>query len=280
MTTISHLRRELTNLLSSHEKASYLLEDFLGMTTTQLIIEGDKNLSDETTESLRSMARRIRNGEPLQYVTGRAYFAGEYYSVNPSVLIPRPETSQLIEWVSQKLANHIAPSHILDIGTGSGIIAIELKKIFPAAHVVALDVSQLALDVASDNAKMIGVDIEFIKDDILNPCKLTKQYNFDLVVSNPPYVMEGEKTYMELDVLNHEPHIALFVPDDDPLRFYVAITKLLSRIAKPTCSLFFEINEALSKEVVSMMVSEGLSDVECRDDFNGKPRMVYGLYSR
>lgn len=275
MTTIREIKREVASATDSAEIAQYLIEDYFGWSSSQVIMEASRVLSDTEESELREMTDRLKQGEPLQYVTGRAYFRGRYYRVNGNVLIPRPETSELVDWVLEKTTSKVS---LLDIGTGSGIIACSIKEDRPQWDVTALDVSQGALEIAAENAKDLGV--KFVLDDILNLSDCTLLDSVDIVVSNPPYVLNSEKADMQRHVLDYEPHLALFVPDDDPLRFYRRIAELLkeSHDRVPTeRHLFFEINEAFSNETMDMMLSLGYAEVECRNDAFGKPRMCAGI---
>lgn len=274
MTTIREIKREVAAATDSAEKAQYLIEDYFGWSSSQVMMEADRELTVAEESKLREMADRLKSGEPLQYVTGRAYFRGRYYKVDGNVLIPRPETSELVDWV---LEEKMPDARVIDIGTGSGIIACSIKEERRKWEVAALDVSSGALEVAAENAGELN--IRFVLDDILNLRDRALLDDFNIVVSNPPYVLNREKADMERHVLDYEPHLALFVPDDDPLKFYRRIAELLkeSHDRVPTTRwLFFEINEAFSSETMDMMFSLGYVEVECRNDAYGKPRMCRG----
>lgn len=241
--------------------------------TTQLskaqILTSDCDGTD--ADSLLSMAQTIASGTPIQQVLGYAYFCGLKLKVTPSVLIPRPETEELVHWVVDESP---APRSILDIGTGSGCIAIALAKALPQTRLTAIDISDEALAVARKNAKIHGVDIDFIQADILNPNPYLANNRFDVIVSNPPYICNKEADEMEKNVLNHEPHVALFVPDDDPLLFYRAIAEKTLTMLTPDGTLFFEINRLYAQELTTMLQSMGFQHITVRQDQFNNDRML------
>lgn len=241
--------------------------------TTQLskaqILTSDCDGTD--ADSLLSMAQTIASGTPIQQVLGYAYFCGLKLKVTPSVLIPRPETEELVRWVVDESP---APRSILDIGTGSGCIAIALAKALPQTRLTAIDISDEALAVARENAKMHGADIDFIQADILNPNPSLANNRFDVIVSNPPYICNKEADEMEKNVLDHEPHIALFVPDDDPLLFYRAIAEKTLTMLTPDGTLFFEINRLYAQELTTMLQSMGFQHITVRQDQFNNARML------
>lgn len=250
--------------------AMALLSDSLSMSFTQIHIEAQMALSDDIVCDIKDKAQRVAKGEPLQYVTGKAYFGGREFRVDPNVLIPRPETYELVQKVCAAISSE--SERVLDIGTGSGCIALSISAEKPQARVRAVDISEGALAVAQSNNATLGTSVQFGKCDILNEMP---QGEYDIVVSNPPYVRESEKAEMLSLVLDHEPHLALFVPDNDPLVFYRTIAQrcvsgLLCRGGK----LFFEINEALAAEMTQMLTNEGFADIEVWKDAYGKDRMV------
>lgn len=217
---------------------------------------------------LQGDIRRLMDHEPVQYVTGIAWYCDMTFHVTSDVLIPRPETEELIQKVKESAE---IPKRILDIGTGSGCIAIVLKKIFPEADVSASDISESALHIATRNAEKYNAPIRFIHDDILNSNISSK---YDLIVSNPPYVTEKEKAMMEDHVLNHEPHSALFVPDNDPLKFYRSIAGFASEHLYPAGHLLFEINEAYKNEVCELLSRYHFANIESFTDIHNKWRII------
>ena len=245
-----------------------LCTELLGVSALAFYTKEVVSLSPQQESLLESALKRLAGGEPLQYVIGSTPFCGLTFKVDGRVLIPRPETAELVEWVAQDAA----PSgSLLDVGTGSGCIAISLAHRLKSWKVQGWDISDGALEVARENNRRNGTEVEFSKVDILNA---TARSKFDVIVSNPPYVMESEKSQMEDTVLEFEPHIALFVSDSDPLLFYRAIAEFGHRALNPGGRLYFEINPLKVKEMKDMLVSAGYHDVEVRNDIFGKPRMI------
>ncbi len=256
------------------------LETLLGTSRHTHIIEPSYHVDDESVEAARKAFARMAEGEPLQYVTGRAYFYGREFNVTPDVLIPRPETEILCREVCNAVKPGTAPC-ILDLCTGSGCIAWTLALENPGVRVTAVDISDGALAVAEDQGFEDEADLSgasapsFIKADVLaGPSGLTPSAAFDILVSNPPYVMDSEKALMRSNVLDHEPHLALFVPDSDPLIFYRAIAAWASFHLKPGGFGMVEINEALGAETAEIYRSAGFSDVRIIKDLNDKDRFV------
>jgi release factor glutamine methyltransferase len=212
---------------------------------------------------------RLAKGEPLQYIIGYTPFCGLKFRVDKRVLIPRPETAELVEWVA---ADSIKASRILDIGTGSGCIAITLAHRLPGCKVQGWDISDAALEVALENNRLNGTDVEFRKVDIMT--SQAQDCRYDVIVSNPPYVLESEKAQMENRVLDYEPHTALFVPDADPLLFYRAIAEFGKRALVKGGALYFEINPLESEIMESMLADAGYHDIEIRKDIFEKQRMI------
>jgi len=215
---------------------------------------------------------QLKTSKPIQYILGETDFYGRTFRVNPAVLIPRSETEELVKWVLGSVS--IVNPHILDIGTGSGCIAISFKIELPEAEVFALDISADALALAQENAALHKAAVRFIEKDVLL-MKSTDLYSkFDVVVSNPPYIALAEKDRMKANVLANEPHLALFVPNTNPLIFYERIASIATDLLNPNGFLFFEINERFGTEVVELLVKKGFKQVEMRQDLSGKDRMV------
>ena len=259
-----------------------LLEDLFGIDLKAELMNPSMRMDELQYARLEEAVGRLLEGEPVQYVTGKAWFDGLLFHVDDSVLIPRPETEGLVQKVAEELALKAGsegvspdkPLRIWDVGTGSGCIAIALAKRFPQAEVKAFEVSESAMMTACANAEFNEVKIDFILDDVLHPQSEVWQESVDLVVSNPPYIRESERSSMERNVLDHEPHSALFVPDDDPLLFYRQILTLAKPQLPPGGSIWFEINEALGEEMIQLcheMDFEG----EILLDFFGKPRFLH-----
>lgn len=259
--------------------ARILIEELFGLSYTDIVCGATDQLSADDTLRLDTAVRRIEQGEPLQHVLGYADFCGNHFGVNASVLIPRPETEWLVD-EGEKLMNsvsnaaHPAPKRILDIGTGSGCIAISLKLRLGEAYVEAWDISEEALRTAESNAKALKAEVAFCKRDALRAEESVATW--DLIVSNPPYICDSERANMDDNVLLHEPHTALFVPDDDPLRFYRAIARYALHSLSNGGSLLFECNTRYAEATGEMMREMGFEDVTVNDDCFGLPRFVKG----
>ncbi|MDQ8006168.1 MAG: peptide chain release factor N(5)-glutamine methyltransferase [Pedobacter sp.] len=254
------------------------LEEVLGYTKTDYILKKQELVSDTCLLKLNSILIELTTGKPIQYIIGHAQFYGLNFKVSPSVLIPRPETEELVEWILSVCSSQFADSssnlNILDIGTGSGCIAISIKKNLPKANVTAVDVSPEALATAKENALLNDVGVTFIEDDILTSKLEFPHIKLDVIVSNPPYIKEDEKAEMHENVLANEPHTALFVSNDRPLIFYEAIADFALKHLSDEGRLFFEINANLSRETIQMLASKGFSDIKLKLDMQGKERMV------
>lgn len=259
--------------------ARILIEELFGLSYTDMVCGATDQLSADDTLRLDTAVRRIEQGEPLQHVLGYADFCGNHFGVNASVLIPRPETEWLVD-EGERLMNSAsnaapsAPKRILDIGTGSGCIAISLKLRLGEAYVEAWDISEEALRTAESNAKALKAEVAFCKRDALRAEESVAPW--DLIVSNPPYICDSERADMDDNVLLHEPHTALFVPDDDPLRFYRAIARYALRSLNNGGSLLFECNTRYAEATGEMMRKMGFEDVTVNDDCFGLPRFVKG----
>jgi release factor glutamine methyltransferase len=273
-------KRHFTTLLAekfprreAEQLMRILLEDLFGIDWNQQLMNPDLRIDELQHYQLSEAVKRLLAGEPVQYVTGMARFNDLLLKVSPAVLIPRPETEELVQKISTSLPKE-KTMRIWDIGTGSGCIAIALAKLLPNAEVIAFDVSEEALQIAKENAENNVVKVTFVQDDVLNPQSEFFSKPVDLVVSNPPYVCDSERAAMESNVLNWEPEKALFVPDDDPLRFYRQILALAKNLLNPDGQVWFEINERKWEEMVQLCHEMKLSNVEVLEDFAGKPRFV------
>ena len=251
--------------------AKMLLVEVFGFSTLELYGGKDKEISGKHRDVLDEMIRRLKKNEPIQYIIGIETFGGLTFEVNQNVLIPRPETRELVEWIAEDCQLE-DPCKILDIGTGSGCIAISLAKLLEQVEVEAWDVSEGALQVARRNAERNQVDVLFRKMDVLGD--VPEGMLYDVIVSNPPYIAEKEKSQMEHNVLDWEPSIALFVPDEDPLLFYRRIAQLGGSMLKKGGSLYYEINQAYGQETMEMLASMGYQSIELRKDVWGNDRMV------
>ena len=254
-----------------------VVEQFHQLKRIDLALEPTFTITEAQWQQWESIRLRLLNQEPIQYILGSTSFYGLPFIVNPAVLIPRPETEELVEWILKIFALNRQPTtdnrqQLLDIGTGSGCIAISLAKNLPDVHVSALDVSAKALEIAQLNAQQNGVQINFICQNILETTKLDQQ--FEVIVSNPPYVRELEKHEILPNVLEHEPHLALFVTDEDPLLFYRKIGDLAIDSLTPSGSLFVEINQYLGEATVQLFFQIGFTQVELKKDLYGNDRMI------
>lgn len=244
--------------------------DLLGQAPTDYYLGKDIALSPKKEQELEDILQRLSRFEPLQYIEGRTLFLGREFWVAPGVLIPRPETEELVELMLKEIP---ADARILDVGTGSGCIAISLAKELPDALVTAWDVSPEALSVARVNARKLQADVRFVECDVL-ACQVDEVGLYDVIVSNPPYVTEAEKADMEPNVLQWEPSLALFVPDDDPLRFYRRIAVLGRDMLADGGRLYFEINRAYGREMVEMLRTMGYVRVRVEKDLSQNDRFV------
>lgn len=251
-----------------------LVEDGLGMQMLDFYTGKVKELSEEKETKLREMLARLARYEPIQYVVGKTEFDGLTFHTAPGVLIPRPETEELVDWICESAA----PARILDAGTGSGCIAIALARRFPNAEVDAWDISPEAMRIAEGNNRLNGTHVHFFRRDILADTPMDETpHRYDLLVSNPPYVMQKERGGMARNVLDWEPEAALFVPDDDPLLFYRALARLGKRLLVNGGRIYLEINCLLAKEMTHMLEAESYSGVVVRKDLFGKDRMVSAI---
>jgi len=250
---------------------SLILSELIQTNRAKLKAFPELDIPENISLQLAEILSRLETGEPVQYILGETEFYGFPFKVNPAVLIPRPETEELVQWVLET-AKHTPVKTILDIGTGSGCIAIALKKHLPNVQVYAMDVSAAALNIAKQNAKLNDTDVHFIFDDILNPTEQLPQ--FDIIVSNPPYVTLEDKEKMHTNVTDFEPHTALFVPQDDPLIFYRVITQFAAKRLNPFGHLFFEINESYGEQTIDLINSNRFINSELRKDLTGRDRMT------
>lgn len=274
--TYRELWRTLEPLYGNGEARAvtdYVLDVCFGLSKADILCGSVDEMTAEKTAELNKIFGRLMEGEPVQYVLGRAEFCGRWFSVRPGVLIPRPETEELCAWITADSKASASPK-VLDIGTGSGCIAITLQLDMPESKVTAWDISADALDVARENAQQLGANVNFVKLDALNA---KPEGEWDVIVSNPPYICEKEKKDMAVNVLEHEPHKALFVPDAAPLLFYRAITRLAVQTLNKGGRLYFEINPIYADDTCRMMRAEGMTAVELRSDMYGKQRMAKGV---
>ena len=247
------------------------LEYVTSISKIEYILQKEEEISEEKLIELKFILEELTKNNPIQYITKNAYFYGLNFYVNEKVLIPRQETNELVDWVLMSVT-HSKPIKILDIGTGSGCIAITLKKNLPLSEVFAIDISNEAIQVAQKNANDNEVEINFSQKNILEINDLKS--NFDIIISNPPYVRELDKLEMAPNVLDNEPHLALFVPDNNPLLFYEKITEIALKNLTEDGMLFFEINQYLSAETKKMIENKGFKNVTLRKDLQENYRMI------
>ncbi len=274
----SHFNKELSNLYPQSEIDSFfyiLIEEKLKLQRIDLVMQPNTSISVENLEFLNTALARLQQQEPIQYILGETEFYGLPFKVTKDTLIPRPETEELVAWIISEitaLQNHnFTKFSILDIGTGSGCISISLAKNLPNSSISSIDVSKNAIAIAKENTLLNAVDVNFIEQDILNTTELGQQY--DIIVSNPPYVRELEKKEIKPNVLENEPHLALFVEDNNPLIFYSKIADLAKKHLKENGVLYFEINQYLGKETVDMLSKKGFR-TELKKDLFGNDRMT------
>ena len=276
---IKNISLALGNTYKSNEELSAIIRaiccDILGFSPTAYYLKEEVELTTEKQERLDNTISRLQQGEPLQYIEGKAPFCGMDFLVTPATLIPRPETCELVDWVT--LDHNSQSPHILDLGTGSGCIAIALSKRLPQATVDACDISHEALKIAIKNGENNNTKVTFFHHDMLD-LTTPLPHSYDILVSNPPYIKQSEAADMEQHVTEWEPHTALFVPDDDALRFYRAIAEIgKTNALQPSGAIYVEINQALGKETVALFESYGYKEVELRKDIYGNDRMVKGI---
>ena len=273
----THFFDSLKNIQEEQEIESFffILTEYLhNLKRVDVALNPNFKLSDAEVEKWNKILSELQQEKPIQYITGEAWFYGLQFEVNENTLIPRPETEELVEWIieSQKSKVQSQKLEILDIGTGTGCIPISLKANLLQANVSAIDISEKALEVAKRNAASNKAEINFIQANILEVLDLNQ--NFDIIVSNPPYVRNLEKQEIKKNVLDYEPHLALFVEDTDALLFYRKIAQLALKNLSPNGLLFFEINQYLGKETVELLENLGFKNIELKKDIYGNDRMI------
>jgi len=276
----THIIQSISSSYEEREAASVahmVMEHITGLSKLDRIIHKTRALSPSQQQQLEHALEALQQHQPIQYIIGKAWFYNMELLVNEQVLIPRPETEELVEWIVTDIQTaHLQNLHLLDIGTGSGCIPLALKKELPSATVWGIDVSPGAIAVAGSNAAQQKLAVQFTVMDVLDEQAVQTLPTFHTIVSNPPYIKQSESAGMQQQVLAFEPSLALFVPDEDPLRFYRHISQLAKIKLQPGGALYFEINEALGKEVVALMEQEGFTAVTLKQDLFGKDRMVKG----
>ena len=276
-TALQHFQSELQGLYPETEIRSFsylIIEKVTGFSRTEIFVNKYTLFSVEQQHVIESIIEKLKKYIPIQYILGETEFFGLTFYVDESVLIPRPETEELVDWIRIE-NNRGGGLHILDIGTGSGCIAIALKHEFPDSVMDAFDISGNALNTAKRNAVLNKLEVNFELVDILNAPDFPN--NWDVIVSNPPYITEQEKDDMLPNVLNHEPHLALFVPDNDPLLFYRKIALFARQHLQHNGKLYFEINRESGKECMDLLTGLGFNDIELKKDISGNDRMVRAI---
>jgi release factor glutamine methyltransferase len=278
--TLSEFRSALKDTLQDFysnseldQLAKSLLMSRMNLNSTAYLLASEAEVSDEVLEQLRSDVQRLSMHEPLQYVLGNTSFYGLQIQCNPAALIPRPETEELVDWVLSEV--QLPSCALIDLGTGTGCIPLAVKAKRPSWQVSAIDVSEEALALARTNALRLALDVYFEAADLLKDFSdLTIKDKFNVVISNPPYIPNADAMSMLPNVLNHEPHLALFVPDSDPLLFYRRIVAFSEQYLEKEGYVFVEIHEGLSDETIQLFHQAGFANIELRKDLQGKPRMI------
>ena len=253
---------------------NWILEHLFDYTITDALLNADRTLTEKNSSDLEFIIKHLKQEKPIQQIVGYSWFYGRKFLVNEHVLIPRPETEELVDWM---LKDSLNDRSILEVGTGSGCIAITLA-LNTNATIVSIDVSELALKQAKTNALALNASVAFCKADVLDDSSCERFDCFDVIVSNPPYVLESDKQMMSTNVLEYEPHLALFVSSDDPLLFYRAIATMATRKLNANGVLYFEIHENYGQETLDMLSLIGFKELELRKDLQGKDRMVKAVW--
>ncbi len=280
--TLKEAKTYFQNILSSVYAQNELLalqqisfEEIFNISQAELILSYDQQIETVQESQFMDAVNQLKKEVPIQYIFGRTEFYDLNFIVDKNVLIPRQETEELVDWIIKE--NKVGPKlKILDIGTGSGCIILSLARNFPKAECFATDISQGALEIAKQNAKNNNLSVFFALHDILKNQENPFQNRYDIIVSNPPYVLQSEKVLMHKNVLNFEPNLALFVEDEDALIYYSQIASKAKEWLNPGGKLFFEINEQKGKEIYQLLETQGYKDIEIRKDLNSKNRMAKG----
>lgn len=273
--TIQYIKDSLSGIYLADELeviAYQLMSEVTGLTRTAILINKNTKISETHAQLIKRFVNELKNFKPLQYVVGKTEFFGLPFKVNEYTLIPRPETEELVEWIIDDYNAKVFPVTILDIGTGSGCIPVSLKKHLALARVDGCDISPDALKVAAENAQINQLDVNFFEIDILSSPVMEQKW--DVIVSNPPYIPMSDMSEMYANVLQYEPHVALFVADENPLIFYRAIALFALKHLQHEGSLYFEIHYKYGAEVLEMLRNSGFVNVQLRKDLSGNDRMV------
>lgn len=271
-----YIRTELSSYYPENEITGLIkviFEDLFQKTSVQLVSEDSHQISDKMIVLLKNVTKRLKNYEPIQYIIGFTFFYGLKIFVNEDVLIPRQETEELVDLIIED-NKHKSALHILDIGTGTGCIAVSLAKYLTNSYVFGLDINKKIIETAEKNSLLNEVQVTYIQGDIFGRLPLLFDEKFDIIVSNPPYVLDKEKENMSLNVLNYEPEKALFVKDNNPLNYYIAISNFSQHHLKTGGQLYFEINENFGEDVCSLLNEKDFKNIRLYKDLNGKDRFV------
>jgi len=253
---------------------SLSFQHILQCTNVEIHLKKHEQLEERFVDKFLNVLKRLKDSEPIQYILGETLFSDCRFRLNRATLIPRPETEELVRWIVESGLR--AGQSVLDIGTGSGCIAVSLGCLVPGVRITGVDISPEAVEQASENARLNGVEGQFLVRDILQ-AEQVEWASYDVIVSNPPYVRESEREWMQERVLRYEPERALFVSDEDPLLFYRLIARFAQKYLSPAGSLFFEINEAFGSEMLSLLSSLNFQNIRLKHDFFGKPRFIHGI---
>lgn len=272
-------KKELEELYPPEEINTFIklaFAHYLGVSSSELVLRADETVSESELLKLYFVVKGLKKHKPVQYILGETEFYGLKFKVNKNVLIPRPETEELVDWIIKEFQNmkYEIRNSVLDIGTGSGCIAVSLKKYLSGAEVFALDVSEEALQVAKENALLNKVNVNFIHGDIFSSSVSQSLSSYDVIVSNPPYITNAESELMQPNVLDYEPHLALFVDDNNPLLFYSRIAALAGKHLGANGRLYFEINEKYGNDVAKLLINCNFTDIIVKKDLSGKDRII------
>jgi len=276
---LKYIRNELKDLYSKNETEGlirYIFEYIKDYSVSDMIIHDRDVLTEKERAKVKSIVSELKTNKPIQYILKETEFYGLPFKVNADVLIPRPETEELVDWIVKE--NIDFKGSVLDVGTGSGCIAVSLKKNLKNSDVYGIDISEKALIVAQSNALLNNVNVSFFKKDVLNIYDYESLPKLDIIVSNPPYVTDKEKIQMKDNVLKYEPFNALFVPNDDPLKFYRALAELGEKKLKDKGKIFWEINENYGENCVQLLKDHNFYHIQLRKDICGKDRMISAEY--
>ena len=272
---IKYFKDQLCNIYPADEIQSFIwlsFRHYLNISPTDLVLKQDENISESELLKFHFVVKDLKKHKPIQYILGETEFYGLKIKVNPSVLIPRPETEELVDWIIKDASAEKEELNIIDICTGSGCIAIALQKHLPHSKIKAVDISESTLETAKNNAVTNQAEIFFSQENALSELKNENKY--DIIVSNPPYVTEKEKQFMHENVIKYEPHISLFVEDHDALKFYKSIASWALHHLTEKGKLYFEINESKGNELIALLQYLGYKKIEIRKDLNNKYRMI------